>query len=495
MSQKLTTEQKHSLRNKINYGGADELVQGQVYPENWVLPPINKYPDGNGKGEETFGSWSGGTYSGGTRDRGNIYHITTEVLLSEFRFYLNITSSTQLYFVVYESSSLTGTYTKVAENYISSSGTGEGWYSSGSMSVTLTAGKYYYLGTSWNGTATYGRGTESVPLSTSFGTLETGIPGTQAGYPPATSFTNSYTGTAPYYQTVVTGSAGPQWLVPNPTSGTVSGLNSYEVDVLFDATGLTDGIYTKNLVISSNDPDEPEVIVPCTLEVFNGISVNLKTYLEGAYSGLGMSVALNSSGYLPLNQPYNSAPWNYPGTENVAAIPNANVTDWVLVELRETNGGAESATPATMIDRQAGFILNDGTIVGLDGASPLRFGDEITDNLFVVVYHRNHIGIMSANALTLSGGQYSYDFSIGEGQVYGGQDAHSEIASGIWGMMAGDADANGEVDNKDKDDVWEPQLGTSGYLSGDFDLNGQVEPVDKTGKWEINAGKCSHIVK
>jgi hypothetical protein len=102
---------------------------------------------------------------------------------------------------------------------------------------------------------------------------------------------------------------------------------------------------------------------------------------------------------------------------------------------------------------------------------------------------------MTANAVTLSGGQYNYDFTIGAGQVYGGADAHKEVASGVWGMMAGDANVDGEVDNKDKDDVWEPQLGTSGYLSGDFDMNGQVESVDKTGKWEANAGKCSHIVK
>jgi hypothetical protein len=258
-----------------------------------------------------------------------------------------------MYFVVYESTALTGTYTKIAENYIASSGTGEGWYSSGALSVTLDAGNYYYLCTSWNGTATYGRGTESVPLPTSFGTLETGIPGSQAGYPPANSFTNGYTGTVPYYQTVVTGEPSPQWLVPNPTSGTVSGSNSYEVDVLFDATGLTDGIYTKNLVISSNDPDEPLVTVPCTLEVFSGITVNLKSYLEGPYSGIEMGTILNISGYIPINQPYNTAPWNYTGTESVSSIPNANVVDWILVELRETSGGASSATPGTMIDRKS----------------------------------------------------------------------------------------------------------------------------------------------
>ncbi len=462
---------------------------------NITTEPVEKsYVKDVNKGEEIFGSWDGGTWTGGARDRGNLYHVTSAKTLTEMKFYLNIPTSTELYFFVYEGDALSGMFTKIDEIYISNSGTGQGWYSSGTLTVDLLENKYYYIGTSWSGSATYGRGNESVPITTSFGTLETGMPGSMAGYPPSASFNNTNSDESPYYQALVT-SDEPSWIVPGASSGIIAGSDSLNINILFDATGLTDGSYSKNLIITSNDPDEPQVTIPCTLEVFSGIAVNLKAYLEGPFAGVNMSTGLNSSGYLPLAQPYNTTPWNYTGTESVAAIPNANVVDWVLVELRETTGGAASATPSTMIDRQAGFVLNEGTIVGIDGASPLRFGDEIADNLFVVIYHLNHIGIMSDNAVTLSGGQYNYDFTIGAGQVYGGVDAHKEVASGVWGMMAGDANGDGEVDNKDKDDVWEPQLGTSGYLSGDFDMNGQVESVDKTGKWEANAGKCSHIVK
>jgi len=496
MSQNLSFEQKQALKEKNdNTNIANELESGQNNLGSYVLPPIDKYGPQDNKGEETFGSWAGGDWNGGARDRGNIYHITTATSLTEFRFYMFIGASTQMYFVVYESTALSGTYTKVAENYIASSGTGEGWYSSGSMSVSLESGKYYYLGTSWNGTATYGRGNESVPLSTSFGTLETGIPGTQAGYPPGTSFSNTYSGTAPYYQTVVTGDPSPVWLVPSPTSGSIVGSNSSQVDVLFDATGLEEGTYTKTLIITSNDPDEPEITIPCTLEVINGIVVNLNVNLEGPYSGFGMTTNLNSSGYLPVNQPYGTAPWNYQGAEAVTSIPNNDVVDWVLVELRETTGGASTAIPATMVGRKAGFILNNGTIVDLEGSSPLRFNIEITNNLFVVVYHRNHLGVMSANAVALTGSDYIYNFTTGEGQVYGGTNGHKEIASGIWGLFSGDADANSEIDNKDKNDLWKAQNGNSGYLSSDFDLNGQVQSADKTGQWKDNAGNCSQIVK
>jgi hypothetical protein len=226
-----------------------------------------------------------------------------------------------------------------------------------------------------------------------------------------------------------------------------------------------------------------------------GTSVNLTAFLEGPFVTTEMTTALNSSGHLPLTQPYNVSPWNYSGGETVASIPNTNIVDWVLIELRETPGDASSAIPSTMLDKKAGFILKNGSVVDLDGSSPLEFDISVTENLFAIVYHRNHLGIMSAYPLTLFGHVYSYNFTSGMGTVLGEQNGHCEIAPGIWGMMAGDANGDGEVDNKDKNDIWKIQMGSAGYLNGDFDMNGQVEMSDKIAKWKSNAGNCSFIVK
>jgi hypothetical protein len=57
------------------------------------------------------------------------------------------------------------------------------------------------------------------------------------------------------------------WLSENPTSGTVAPGACTAVTVLFDSTGLAPGTYTAGLLISSNDPDEPEVTVPVTMTV------------------------------------------------------------------------------------------------------------------------------------------------------------------------------------------------------------------------------------
>ncbi|MEE8571739.1 MAG: choice-of-anchor D domain-containing protein, partial [Gemmatimonadota bacterium] len=61
--------------------------------------------------------------------------------------------------------------------------------------------------------------------------------------------------------------AGPQWLVVDPASGTVPAGATVDLSVTFDAGGLFGGDYFADLVVASNDPDEPEVVVPAHLHV------------------------------------------------------------------------------------------------------------------------------------------------------------------------------------------------------------------------------------
>jgi hypothetical protein len=57
------------------------------------------------------------------------------------------------------------------------------------------------------------------------------------------------------------------WLSVNPTAGTTPPVGNTVVDVTFDSTGLMPGTYNGNLCVDSNDPDEPSVDVPVTLDV------------------------------------------------------------------------------------------------------------------------------------------------------------------------------------------------------------------------------------
>lgn len=227
--------------------------------------------------------------------------------------------------------------------------------------------------------------------------------------------------------------------------------------------------------------------------------LELKTYIEGAFNGTDMNTGLNSLGYLPLEQPFNQAPWYYSGSETVAAIPNPDIVDWILVEIRITDGDSSTATTETRFEQKAGFLLKNGEIVDDDGITPLRFSVILattkgSDKVHGVVYCPGHSGERTSTEMTQAKNNiFSYDFTSGPDQVYGGASAHKELAPGIWGMIAGDGDSDGVIDNKDKNDVWLPELGLSGYMFSDFNRDGQVNPDDKSDFWIPNTGTGNKI--
>jgi hypothetical protein len=225
--------------------------------------------------------------------------------------------------------------------------------------------------------------------------------------------------------------------------------------------------------------------------VISDINLDLLVYLEGPFSTSEMSTLLNSAGLIPLSHPYNTAPWNYSGSESVLSIPNPNVIDWVLIELRDA-ANAGSATPSTRIARQAAFILKDGSVVGTDGSSILQFSNSFTQQLFVIVWHRNHLGIMTSTGISASGGVYAYDFSTAASKVYGGSAGYKNLNGSVWGMVAGDSNREGIVNLLDKTD-WASDAGEKGYRGTDFSMDAQVNNVDKNDKWYTNYLKQSQV--
>ncbi|MCD4694622.1 MAG: hypothetical protein K8S16_00165 [Bacteroidales bacterium] len=217
----------------------------------------------------------------------------------------------------------------------------------------------------------------------------------------------------------------------------------------------------------------------------HGIDLDLLVFLEGPYSGTQMTTALNTGGQIPLSQPYNTAPWNYTGTENVGSIPNTEVVDWVLIELRDAANPGD-ADPLSTIATQAAFLLNNGSVVGLNGSSVLQFPTaSFSQNLYAIVWHRNHLGIISSTGLTESGGVYDYNFSTAITQVYNGGLGYKEIATNVYGMVGGDADANGDINTADKT-LWTNNAGTKGYKATDHNMDVQVNNQDKNDTWVEN---------
>ena len=253
------------------------------------------------------------------------------------------------------------------------------------------------------------------------------------------------------------------------------------------------GNHTLLAIASDNVPGNDADTVTWNVEVVeHALQLSSKVFLEGPFAVTQMNSGLNSKGVIPLQQPYSGSPWNYAGTESVVSIPGINNVDWVLVELRDATDAA-SANSGTMIARQAAFVQKDGTIVGIDGSSQLQFNTAISEQLFVVIWHRDHLAIISANALVETAGVYDYDFSASSSQVLGGTNGYKEVATGIWGMVAGDSNADGTVDGLDKTENWMVQAGLMGYYSGDYGLDSEVDNRDKNEIWLPNSGMGSPV--
>jgi hypothetical protein len=305
------------------------------------------------------------------------------------------------------------------------------------------------------------------------------------------AFDGWYEANKPYLVIDYTYNPAGNWLKINGGTTVTSSIeagNNQDITVSFDALTNPEGTYQASIKITNNDPDEAQVIIPCTLIISNGMNLSIKTMLEGPFSGNSMGSGIN--GILPLNQPYNTAPWSYTGTESVAIMP-ANVVDWVLVELRDANSAA-NATLATRIARKAALILGDGNIVATDGSSPLYFPNSVSNNLYVVVHHRNHLSVLSANAVIQTGENYNYDFTTSSGQAYG-SNSQKLLATGIWGMISGDANSNGTVGNDDLIPAWNTNAGKTGYYPADLNFDRNVNNHDKDSYWFPNVGKGSNV--
>jgi len=226
-----------------------------------------------------------------------------------------------------------------------------------------------------------------------------------------------------------------------------------------------------------------------TLSVLGGYNLNIKVFLEGPFNGTDMNTDLNS--ILPHGQPYGGSPWYYDGGDTTTLIPDPNIVDWILVELRDAMD-ASSATSMTTIAQQAAFLKNGGQIVGMDGSSLLHFEETFYETLFVVLKHRNHVGIISASPMSEVDGIYTYDFSNSDLKVLGGDTGYKQLTPEKWGLAGGDGDANGKIENADKNN-WELNAGTKGYrinMAMRLDFFFQE---DKNEIWINNSDKESQV--
>ena len=228
---------------------------------------------------------------------------------------------------------------------------------------------------------------------------------------------------------------------------------------------------------------------------------DLRVILEGAFDPATgyMRTDLNERGLLPgqtpesplytptpPGQPYDFAPFNYTGSE---ALPDdmsdypAEVVDWILVHFRE------EIAPATTIKTMAAWLLRDGRVQFLE---PIFEADEtMPDSVYVLIEHRNHMGILSPEKVAISENFIAWDFMSADSYSTSTSVGQKEYPN-RWVMLAGDGnqafDAPGYDIKGDDKTIWTEGNGVFGaYQSADYNLNGDTNGDDKS-YWGENNG-------
>ena len=234
------------------------------------------------------------------------------------------------------------------------------------------------------------------------------------------------------------------------------------------------------------------------------IKAELHAWLEGNYDPTlrEMTTTLNTRGLLPgqtpvsaltpptpAGQPYQSAPWNHTGTEGATwndTYYTETESDWVLVSFR--TGTAKN----TEVAQTAALLNRNGSIRFVERCE-LPAGNT---PLYVVVEHRNHIGIMTPEPIDIQNNTLKYDFRRGDTFRDPTSVGQKQLPTGEWVMFAGDANQmdfpSFDINGTDKTEWFDNNGVFDYYLSPDFNMDGDVNGQDKT-IWFDNNGFSSRV--
>lgn len=270
-----------------------------------------------------------------------------------------------------------------------------------------------------------------------------------------------------------------------------------------------DGYLTINEDTDGNgDPlndDTDKDSIPDYFDADPFVFLNAKALLQGPLvqsTGL-MNDNLRTLDYIPLTEPYSVLepiaglrPFLHvggggnerTGHDILAVSGNNAIVDWVFLELR-------SKTDSTkVLHTRAALIQRDGDIVDADGISPVNFFARV-DTFYVVVRHRNHLGVMTKTPIPLNrfiSNPGSIDFTVGNGAAFGKN--AQKVAGNYLALWGGNSDGNryiifqgSGVAVPDRDhvffEVFLDPLNTNlsfnhiakGYKQGDTNMDGSVK--------------------
>ena len=232
-----------------------------------------------------------------------------------------------------------------------------------------------------------------------------------------------------------------------------------------------------SIVISAEDKftiDGLSLIESIDYQGSGTTTAQLSVLLEGVYLGAHqMNTLLNP--FIPMEQPYNGAPWLYNGTETLTEKP-ANMVDWVLVQAMEGTPDLVESN-LTPIETKAGILLDNGKIIGVDNDRGISFNQlEWGQDYYFLVRHRNHLDILSATPSTAQH-NVCYDFTSNVTQAFGNFQ-QKESGDGFSMMLGGDLVSDGIIQVSDYDAWYSIPAAVNVYGQTDANLDGFIQVSD-----------------
>ncbi len=218
-----------------------------------------------------------------------------------------------------------------------------------------------------------------------------------------------------------------------------------------------------------------------------GPSLRLRANLQGPWNPATnlMRDDLRAQGLIPLAQPYSGPSFQHVGGgggETVLparlAITGKNaIVDWVFIELRS------AVDPTQVIATRSALLESDGDVVDVSGGTRLFFNVP-AGQYRVALRHRNHLGVATADNVTLGPDMAVVDFTS-EGTPTHGIEARTQLSNGRSGMWAGNTVQDGLLKytggSNDRDAILStvgglvPTSTVFGYYEADVTMDGEVK--------------------
>lgn len=287
------------------------------------------------------------------------------------------------------------------------------------------------------------------------------------------------------------GTATKSWafLWTSPATSNANNITFYASSVIGDGKNgqLGDQVVSTSITKQFNVPTSLLVNAKIFLSQTDTLTGLMEDYIK-TLSNFPMIDPYSNAGAYNGNFTHINNPIVGSTTSSVLNITGDNsVVDWVFLELRQGVSGSTN-----VVQTRSGLLQRDGDIVSLDGISPISFNAPIGD-YYISIRHRNHLGIRTANFVTLSTAPIFLNFTNLSTFAYGSSPLIEIGTSGYYTLNGGDANSDGSVDAFDTID-WEQENGLfDDYTTNsDYSLDGSVDAFDSI-FWGLNNGKFQEL--